>query len=128
MDQLTHNSRRRPIIILVEDDHSLLDALVFSLEADGFNVHAYTSAMPLLASPVNADCMVIDLRLPDLDGLTLVARMREMGFRSPAILITTNPENRSRTAAAVAGVEIVEKPLITGELRARIDHTIAANC
>ena len=31
-------------------------------------------------------------------------------------------------AAAVAGVEIVEKPLITGELRARIDHTIAANC
>ena len=127
MDQLTQNSRQRPTIVLVEDDRSLLNALVFALEADGFNVNAYTSAKPVLASPVIADCMVIDLKLPDLDGLTLVARLREMGSVSPAILITTNPDGRSRKAAAVAGVEIVEKPLITGELRTRIDEAIAAN-
>jgi two-component system C4-dicarboxylate transport response regulator DctD len=127
LDQLTHISRRRPTIVLVEDDRSLLNALVFALEADGFDVHAYTSAKPVLASPFDADCMVIDLKLPDLDGLTLVARLRELGSVSPAILITTNPDGRSRRAAAIAGVQIVEKPLMTGELRARIDEAIATH-
>ncbi len=120
------NDRAAATIVVVEDDRSLLNALVFALEADGFNVRAYASAKPLLASPVNADCMVIDLKLPDLDGLTLIARLRKMGTRAPAILITTNPGRGSRTAAAAAGVDIVEKPLITDELRARIATAIAA--
>ena len=126
MDQ-TMQLPRRTSIVIVEDDASLLGALMFALEADGFVVHAYGCAAPLLASPVHADCMIIDLKLPDVDGLTLIKRLRERDVRAPAILTTTSPTDRTRRWAADMGVEIVEKPLITGELRGRIDELVAAN-
>ena len=100
---------------------------MFALEADGFVVLAYPRAGPLLSAPVHADCMVVDMRLPDMNGLTLISRLREKGVWAPAILTTTNPDERIRRQAEAIGVEIVEKPLITGELRGRIDELIAAN-
>jgi two-component system response regulator FixJ len=108
----------------VEDDASLLNALSFALEADGFSVHAFSSANPFLLAPIQADCMVIDLQLPDLDGLALIDRLRARQIWSPAILITTHPTERTRQGAAAAGVAIVEKPLVTGELRLRIDEVV----
>jgi CheY-like chemotaxis protein len=71
----------------------------------------------LLESPPQADGTVIDLRLPGIDGLTLIERLRAGGARMPAILITTTPTS---AAAAAGQAEIVEKPLVTGELRLRI--------
>ena len=118
---------RKPSIVIVEDDASLLGALVVALEADGFVVHAYGRAAPLLSAPVHADCMIIDLKLPDVDGLTLIKRLRNWGVRAAAILTTTNPNDRTRRWAADMGVEIVEKPLITGELRRRIEALVAAS-
>ncbi len=126
MDQ-PNQPLRKASIVIVEDDTSLLGALVFALEADGFAVHAYGRAAPLLAAPVHADCMVIDMRLPDLDGLTLIKRLRERGVWAPAILTTSNPDDRTQHWADDMGVLIVEKPLITGELRGRIDDLVAAN-
>jgi len=124
--ELTQHHRQRPSIVIVEDDASLLNALSFALEADGFDVDAFSSAEPLLFAPVEADCMVIDLQLPDVDGLALIDRLRARKIRSPAILITTNPTQRTRRAAAAASVPIVEKPLITGELRRQIDELVAS--
>ncbi|MFI4933931.1 MAG: response regulator [Caulobacterales bacterium] len=117
----------RPRIVLVEDDISLLGALKFALEADGFDVRAYTAAQSLLDHPISADCLVVDLKLPDGNGLELIAALRERQVLSPAILITSNPDAHCRRAAAAAGVPIVEKPLITGELRRRIDEAIASH-
>ena len=118
---------RSKSILIVEDDASLLAALVFAFEADGFVVYAFGRGSPLLSAPVHPDCMVIDMRLPDTNGLTLVSRLRERGVWAPAILTTTNPDERIRRTAEAMGVQIVEKPLITGELRARIDELITAN-
>jgi two-component system response regulator FixJ len=116
--------RRPPCILLVEDDPSLLGALVFALEADGLSVRPYATAGALLEAPGEADCLVIDLVLPDLDGLSLIGKLREMRLDAPAILITTNPTARNRARAYAAGVQIVEKPLIGGELRRRIGEAI----
>ena len=110
----------KPRVTIVEDDVSLLNALAFALEADGYAVSSFTAASPLLARPPRADCMVVDLRLPDMDGLALIAALRALGPQPRAILITTNPDARLRRAAALADVEIVEKPLLGGELRLRI--------
>ncbi len=126
MDQATSYARK-PSIVIVEDDMSLLGALTFALEADGFRVHGFSAGAPLLSGPIRADCMVVDMRLPDIDGLRLISRLRELGVWSPAILITTNPDQRTRRVAQATGVQIVEKPLVTEELRARIDDLIAAN-
>jgi DNA-binding response OmpR family regulator len=71
--------------------------------------------------------MVVDMRLPEVDGLAAVSQLREQGVRSPAILVTTNPDRRTRLAAEALGVQIVEKPLITGELLGHINQLIAAD-
>lgn len=126
MDQLMQQPRR-PSILIVEDDVSLLAALVFALETEGLMVYPFSRGGPLLSSPVHADCMVIDLRLPDMDGLALISRLREKGVWTPAILMTTNPDRRTRLLAESQGVQIVEKPLITGELLACIDQLLTAN-
>jgi DNA-binding response OmpR family regulator len=118
---------RSTSILVVEDDVSLLGALTFALEADGFAVYGYERGAPLLSVPVRADCMVVDMRLPDIDGLTLISRLREKGVWAPAILTTTSPDERTRRTAEAMGVLIVEKPLITGELRGCIDALLAAN-
>lgn len=118
---------RSPTIAIVEDDTSLLGALTFALEADGFEVLGHSAGMSFLAAPRPVDCMIVDMRLPDTDGLTLISRLREKGVWAPAILVTTNPDARIRRTAESLGVQIVEKPLISGELRRRIDELIAAN-
>jgi DNA-binding response OmpR family regulator len=117
----------RPRITIVEDDVSLLGALAFALEIEGYEVKSHTTAADLLDRPCSANCLVVDLKLPDMDGLTLIAKLRAGGVAAPAILITTNPDDRCRHAAARAGVEIVEKPLIGGELRRRIEAALAAS-
>ncbi len=78
----------------------------------------------MLDAPPPADCLVVDLKLPDLDGLALIARLRDVGVTTPAILITTTPDERCRKTAAAAGVAIVEKPLLDGTLRRAIETAV----
>lgn len=116
-----------PLIVLVEDDPSLLGALTFALEADGFQVRAYDRGRAAVGDELAAaaDCLVVDLKLPDVDGLVLVSLLRAKGVTAPAIVITTNPDERRRREAAGAGVTIVEKPLMDGELSHHIGLALA---
>jgi two-component system response regulator FixJ len=117
----------RQTIVLVEDDRSLLGAMTFALQAEGFHVRAYADGRVLLAAPPAepVNCLVVDFRLPGVDGLELIASLRALGTTAPAILITTEPDERCRREATKAGVPIVEKPLLDGELRRRIDEALA---
>ena len=125
LDQSAHPRPARTVIV-VEDDASLLSAMTFALRADGFDVLGYSDGADLLTASPRAEtgCFVVDLRLPSLDGLSLIAALRERGERAPAILITSNPEARHRQRAARAGVTIVEKPLLDSELRLRIEEAM----
>lgn len=109
----------RPAILLVEDDPAVVNALTFSLELEGFEVRAYADGETLLASArlPSRGCLVLDYNLPGIDGLDLLGRLRAADVTLPAILITTNPRKALRMQAARAGVEIVEKPLLTDALR-----------
>jgi two-component system response regulator FixJ len=110
---------QRPSILLVEDDPAVVNALKFSLELEGFDVSAYADGETLLATrPLpETGCLVLDYNLPGMDGLNLLERLRTANVTLPAILITTNPRNALRARAALAGVQIIEKPLLTDALR-----------
>ena len=118
----------RPAILLVEDDPAVVNALTFSLELEGFDVSAYADGETLLAStPLpSRGCLVLDYNLPGIDGLDLLERLRAADVRLPAILITTNPRKALRAQAALAGVEIIEKPLLTDALRDSVRSALGA--
>lgn len=118
------NSQTQATVVIVEDDASLLGALTFALRADRYEVRGYRTADPALADGRSCDCLVVDLKLPDMDGLTLIQRLRERGVDTPALLITTNPDERCRQRAAAARVPIVEKPLLDGKLAGHIATAI----
>ena len=109
----------RPLVIIVDDDSAVLGALKFALELEGFRVDTCESGEDLLARqlPQSAACLVIDQRLPGMDGLAALSRLRERDNHLPALLITSHPQPALRAAASAAGVPIVEKPLMGQTLR-----------
>lgn len=115
---MTSPDMERPVILLVEDDAAVVNALTFSLDLEGFDVRAYADGESLLASkPLpSRGCLVLDYNLPGIDGLDLLERLRAAHVDLPVILITTNPRRALRARAAIAGVEIIEKPLLTDAL------------
>ena len=62
-------------------------------------------------SSQDSGCLVLDLKLPDRDGLAVLAELRSRGVTMPAILITSAPTESIRRRAAAARVPIVEKPI-----------------
>jgi len=119
-------SAHPPRIAVVEDDVPLLGALAFALEAEGWTVSTFARPADALERIGPADCLLVDYRLPHMDGLTLVGRLREQGVAAPAILITAKPDEQCRRRASAAGVAIVEKPLVAEELKQRIQAALAA--
>jgi len=112
---LPPNPAGSPALLVVDDDPDVLKALSFMIEARGFLVERCTTAREAI---VLADagrtfaCLVIDQKLPDLNGVDLLAELRSRGLDAPAILITTAPSAVLRRRAAAAGAPIVEKPLL----------------
>jgi two-component system C4-dicarboxylate transport response regulator DctD len=109
-------------LLLVDDDPAVRSSIAFALEIEGFDVRPYASAEAVLASGrlSDADCLVVDHRLPGLDGLGLLARLRARGIDAPAIVITSNPSRRLREQVAEAGAHLVEKPLLGDALAAMV--------
>jgi two-component system, LuxR family, response regulator FixJ len=117
-----------PVILVVDDDPALLGALTFALELESYVVRGYSDAAAVLgdADLSTPCCLVIDYRLPGMNGLDLLARLRERGIAAPAILITTSPGASLREAAMRAEIQIIEKPLLTNALSDEIRRAIAA--
>jgi len=110
-----------PIVVVVDDDPAVCSSLKFSLELEGFSVRAYGSAAEFLeASPADADCLVIDQRMPAMSGMELIAKLRGQNISTPAVLIVSQPNAAVSARAAKAGVPIVEKPFLGNALLDKI--------
>ncbi|WP_185984792.1 response regulator [Aureimonas mangrovi] len=104
---------RRPTIFVVEDDAAVRRSLEFVLELEGFLVVSFPSGGAALGhrGRQGCDCLVVDLRLPDCDGLNLIELLQARS-PTPAILITTCPKPAERRRAQAMDVVLVEKPLL----------------
>jgi|SRR5208282_5283242 len=111
-----------PVVVVVDDDPAVCNSLKFSLELEGFTVHAYPNGAELLYSgDLNAcSCFVIDQRMPGMSGMELIAKLRERKVLTPAILIISQPNATLSARAATADIPIVEKPLLGNALLDRI--------
>jgi FixJ family two-component response regulator len=101
-------------VLVVDDDAAVRSALKFALEVEGFRVRLYDTSSALLADQDLPDraCMVIDFRMPCIDGLELVKRLRERHIDLPAILISARVNDQLRGRASLGGIScVLEKPL-----------------
>ena len=106
-------------ILLVEDEDSIAEPLAEGLRREGFDVdRAATAAAALAAGP--ADCVLLDLRLPDGDGYAVCRSLRERSS-VPIIMVTARGEEIDRVIGLELGADdYVVKPFGLRELIARI--------
>ncbi len=106
-------------ILVVEDEDAIAEPLVDGLRREGFDVtRVATGEAALEAAP--ADLVLLDLRLPDVDGLDVCRRLRERS-RVPIIVVTARGEEADRVVGLELGADdYVVKPYGLRELIARI--------
>lgn len=110
---------RTQVVAVIDDDAAVRHALKFALEAEELKVRVHASARALLVDPElqSYGCLVIDYRMPDIDGLELTESLRGRGFRAPIIMITGRANRGMRERAGRAGIStILEKPLADSAL------------
>jgi two-component system KDP operon response regulator KdpE len=109
-------------VLVVDDDHQLLRALRIALSARGYEVAVAQSGTAGLAAAQQAptDLVIIDLGLPDMDGVTIVHALRGWSV-APIIVLSARLTEQSKINALDAGADdYVTKPFAMGELLARI--------
>ncbi|HWW49611.1 MAG TPA: response regulator [Xanthobacteraceae bacterium] len=110
---MTLSLRRKRTICVLDDDGDVLRSLRFLLETHGFKVRTFRTGATLLRSiePNNVDCLVIDYKMPDMDGLDVIVGIRNLRIEAPIVLITGHTTARISERAAALGVsDILYKP------------------
>jgi len=106
-------------ILVVEDEDAIADPLVEGLRREGYEVSRVATGEAALEAPP-ADLVLLDLRLPDIDGLDVCRRLRERS-RVPIIVLTARGEEADRVVGLELGADdYVVKPYGLRELIARI--------
>lgn len=106
--------QRRPKIVIVEDDHPVRRSTQLLLQAQGFNVKAFSTGVAALANDaaLGACCLIADYLLEDMDGIGLLRALRARGWMEPAILITGHWTPKLVEEAKAAGFsEVLGKPV-----------------
>jgi len=115
-------------MILVEDDEGLRVALLRMLRASGFRVRAHDCGEALLedARSDEADCLVVDVHLPAMSGLDLVARLRQRGLKTPVVAISAHDEAGVREAARRKGIDrFLGKPFLGSVLVGTVNELLS---
>jgi len=116
------------IVHVVDDDAAVRRALVRLLRSEGLEAVAYETAQAVLdAGPsLSSGCILLDLQMPGMDGLELLARLGELGIELPVIVVTGHGDVPTAVRAMKAGaVDFIEKPIDETQLFAAIDAALA---
>ncbi len=113
-------------VLVVDDDRSLLRALRLGLQSEGHDVTTAENGENGLSQTalLNPDVVVLDIGLPDIDGLTVCRRIREWSDVPIIILSAIGEENRKVAALDGGANDYVTKPFSMAELEARIRAVI----
>lgn len=117
-----------PTVHIVEDDAAVRDALAVLVELADLPVVTFDSALSFLhhCPPEQTGCVIADLRMPGMDGVTLQREMIQRGYGMPIILISAFGDVSTAVGALRDGaVDFLEKPFDDGIFLSRIREALA---
>jgi len=112
-----------PRVLVAEDDRSVRESLVRALRLEGYDVDAVTDGEQALASVESSlpDLLVLDIMMPNVDGLTVCRRLRARHVDLPILMLTARHEITDRVTGLDAGADdYLVKPFALDELSARM--------
>ncbi len=113
-------------VLVVDDEPHLLRALTMNLSGRGYQVSSATSgqAAVALAEAARPDLVILDLGLPDIDGLEVIGRIRQHDHALPILVLSARSDSAEKVAALDLGAnDYVTKPFDVNELLARVRAT-----
>lgn len=117
-----------PLVVVIDDDEAICRAVSRMLGAEGYRVRAFTSARAYLdeGDATMPACVLVDIRMPDVDGLALIRAMRATGGDIATIVMTGTGHIPTVVEAMKEGaVDLLAKPFTTADLNAAIDRAMA---
>ncbi len=116
------NNEQKPTVLVVDDELQMRRLLRVCLEGNGYKVLEAVSGQEALTQVAQRkpEILVLDLGLPDLDGVTVLKRLREWS-QVPVVVLSVRDREEDKIAALDNGADdYVTKPFATGELLARL--------
>jgi two-component system response regulator FixJ len=112
------------LIHLVDDDGAIRRSVSFMLKTSGYEVRTYESGVELLKSlPLESGCVLLDIRMPGMDGLQVQAELASKGVSLPVVIMTGHGDVTLAVQAMKAGaVDFIEKPFEKTVLLEAINH------
>lgn len=112
----------KPLILVVEDDNAIRKLITTTLETQGYQYHTAKTGEASILEAVSKqpDIMILDLGLPDMDGVDIIKKIRTWS-NIPIIVVSARSEDRDKIDALDAGADdYLTKPFSVEELLARL--------
>lgn len=117
-----------PIVHVIDDDAAVRDALKLLLNTEGHEVETHESPIEFLESLDRRDigCIVTDVRMPEMTGIELLLKVREMGLTLPVVVISAHADVPLAVQAMKEGaMDLLEKPFDDEALLASVRSALA---
>ena len=117
-----------PTVFIVDDDAGVRDSVVALIESHGFATEVFASGTAFLQAMAagRRGCVLLDMRLPDMTGLTVQMKLRDLGINLPVVMITAFADVPLAVAAMRAGAaDFLEKPYADDVLIAAVRMALA---
>jgi two-component system response regulator FixJ len=122
-----------PVIYVIDDDEAVRQSLEFLLKTEGLTVRSFDSAKGFLEvlPEIGAGCIITDVRMPEITGIDLLRRIKELGVDVPVIVITGHGDIALAVEAMKIGaIDFLEKPFdddaLLDAVRGSLSHTADA--
>lgn len=106
-------SENEPVVYLVDDDEAIRKSASFMLRTSGYKVRSFESGIAFLKAvkTLEPGCILLDVRMPEIDGFEVQKRLRERGVLLPVVIMTGHGDVSAAVRAMKAGaVDFIEKP------------------